>query len=152
MFHLSLVSVLSWIIGYQWSSGLGPWSLLSLVPGPCAAPLLGSPPPAGNHPTTSPRIVFLPAPNQDGNTGKKFWKSVLFVWFQTKPFLVGYENGPIGKVISSSFRAYAECTKRDVGQDLGLNVKASWSRTPNCNRGEICEVGPNPCSSLCTPT
>jgi hypothetical protein len=69
-------------------------------------------PPAGNHPTTSPRIVSLPAPNQDGNNGKQFWKSVLFVLFRTNPILDGYETGPVGKVMSFSFRAYAERTKR----------------------------------------
>jgi hypothetical protein len=80
--------------------------------GPCVAPLLGASPPVGNHPTTSPHIVSLSAPNQDGNTGKQFWKSVLFVWFRTNPIFVGYETRSVGKIISSFFHAYVERTKQ----------------------------------------
>jgi hypothetical protein len=51
------------------------------------------------------------------------------------PILVGYETAPIGKVISSSFRAYAERT--EVERDLGVDFKAGWFWTLNCNRDEI---------------
>jgi hypothetical protein len=34
---------------------------------------------------------------------------------------------------------------------LGVNFKARWSCTPNCNRGEIWELQSNPCPSLCPP-
>jgi hypothetical protein len=47
----------------------------------------------------------------------------LFVRFQTNPIIVGYETSPVGKVISSSFRAYAERTKRRSDGKWALILK-----------------------------
>jgi hypothetical protein len=151
-FHLSLASVLSWIIGCQWPSGLRPWSLLSLVQGPCAAPLLGAPPPTGNHPTTSPHIVF-PASNQPR---WKHWKTVLeislvcmisdeydFSWIWDWSRWKGY---------LFLFACICRTYQTEVGRNLDVNFKARWSWTLNYNRGEIWELRPNPYLSLCAPT